>query len=366
MIPTDIRERIESSGLSSATVLQLQNRLRDGTDILQTNLITDPVRVPLKSDYDNATALADPHWLRAVGQRGIEEGRLAILLLNGGMATRFGGVVKGAVDVDDARSFLGLKLLDAMRVSTSEQAPFVVLMNSAATADATRTHLEKNQYFGYPSHRVLAFEQCASIRFTPQGEIFRDGSGQPSFYGPGHGDALYGLKASNLLTTLRDSGVTTVLVSNVDNALATIDPLLFGYHLHGGQRVSIELVDQQPHDRGGAPYWLRDRLQLVEAFRLPPDSAHDGGVFNTNTFWIDLSVFEAPPALTWFSVPKEVNGKPVIQFERLLGEVSSFESSAFIRVPREGESSRFIPVKTPSDLAENRSAVIEAWMRDSK
>ena len=65
-------------------------------------------------------------------------------MLNGGMATRFGGVVKGVVDVIDGRSFLELKLAQARR---SGPLPFVI-MNSFATDDATKEHLVENDYFG--------------------------------------------------------------------------------------------------------------------------------------------------------------------------------------------------------------------------
>ena len=363
MIPIDIRARIDASGLSSETVQTLQSQLREDADLLHRNLITEPLAIPVAHDYEDVCRLTNLNQLRSLGQQAIHEGRLAILCLNGGMATRFGGAVKGAVCVDDGCSFLGLKIRDAQRVNPAGQPPIVVLMNSEATASETRRHLAQNDHFGYPPHRLRTFEQCTSIRFTPEGDIFRDDTGAPSFYGPGHGDALYGFQASGLLPTLREAGVTTILVSNVDNALATIDPLLLGYHLNGGQRVSIELVDRWPNDRGGAPYWLEDRLQLVEAFRLPPTANAQSPVFNTNTFWIDLTVFEEPPRLTWFPVSKEVEDRPVIQFERLLGEVSSFVPSSFIRVPRDGSSSRFIPVKTPSDLHKNRTAVMRAWAR---
>ena len=56
-----------------------------------------------------------------------------------------------------------------------------------------------------------------------------------------------------------------------------------------------------------------------------------------------------------------MNGKDVVQFERLVGELSAFVSSAFVHVSRESDTSRFIPVKTPEDLANNRDWVLQAW-----
>src|SRR5262245_3843186 len=56
---------------------------------------------------------ADRDERRAAGTAAIRAGRVAALILNGGMATRFGGVVKGIVPVIADRpdlSFLSVKL----------------------------------------------------------------------------------------------------------------------------------------------------------------------------------------------------------------------------------------------------------------
>src|SRR3712207_8661149 len=47
------------------------------------------------------------------GVAAIRRGEVAMAVLNGGMATRFGGVVKGIVEAVDGRSFLEWKLREA-------------------------------------------------------------------------------------------------------------------------------------------------------------------------------------------------------------------------------------------------------------
>src|SRR5262249_24123452 len=61
---------------------------------------------------------------------------VAVAILNGGMATRFGGAVKGLVEAVDGVSFLDWKLRDAEHAGLP-----VVLMNSFATDEETREHL---------------------------------------------------------------------------------------------------------------------------------------------------------------------------------------------------------------------------------
>ena len=52
---------------------------------------------------------------------------------------------------------------------------------------------------------------------------------------------------------------------------------------------------------------------------------------------------------TYFTVEKKVGAAPVIQFERLINELTFTLETRYLKVPREGGASRFLPVK---DLAE--------------
>ena len=74
--------------------------------------------------------------LVARGEAAIAAGEVAALVLNGGMATRFGGVVKGVVPVVAGRpelSFLAVKLAGLRAAGVP-----VVLVNSFATVAASR------------------------------------------------------------------------------------------------------------------------------------------------------------------------------------------------------------------------------------
>ncbi len=199
------------------------------------------------------------------------------------------------------------------------------------------------------------------MRLTHAGELFLDKDGQPSYHGPGHGDVLSCVAQSGLLTRFTEMGGKHLLLSNVDNVLATIDPQIYGCHLSQPQAVTVELVDRLAGDQGGGPYRLDGRLQIIEGFRLPKSRpTSEVPVFNTNTFWLDAEVFSSDVQLTWFAVNKTVDGEAVVQFERLVGEVTSFFDSQFVRVPRGGVHSRFIPVKTPEDLETARPLLARA------
>jgi UTP--glucose-1-phosphate uridylyltransferase len=74
-------------------------------------------------------------------------------------------------------------------------------------------------------------------------------------------------------------------------------------------------------------------------------------VFNTNTFLVDARAL-ADLALDWtyVRVEKKVEERAAIQFERLLGEMTVALRPRFAHVSREGEATRFLPVKDYDDL----------------
>jgi UTP--glucose-1-phosphate uridylyltransferase len=280
--------------------------------------------------------------LEQVGAQALREGRVAAAVLNGGMATRFGGVVKGTVDVIDGRSFLDIKRASARRRSP---APFVV-MNSFATHAATLRHLDERGL----REDTLPFLQSMSLRLTPEGELYRGADGALSPYSPGHGDFVDSIRSSGTLERLHESGIDTLLLSNVDNLFADLDPRVIGFHLSHGKPVTVELAETLPGDVGGAPAWVGERLCVVEGFRFPTGFDFESLPFmNTNTFVFSTGVLERDYPLTWFYVEKRVDGRRAVQLERLVGELSSFVETAFLASPRTGADSRFSPWKPPAD-----------------
>jgi UTP--glucose-1-phosphate uridylyltransferase len=299
--------------------------------------------------------LVEPSDLGALTERGraaIARGEVAVVLLNGGMATRFGGVAKGAAPCLGDKSFLELRLRQVASVARGQRASVpVVLMNSFATDEATGRHLAEHDRFGLPERDLLQCTQGISLRLLPDGELFREAGGDPSPYAPGHGDLPSALARAGVTAELARRGVKTVFVSNVDNVGCELDPAVVGAHLAGGLPMIAEIVERIRGDVGGGPVLLGGRPELIEGFRLPPEVAHaDLLGFNTNTFYFSLEALGDDFALRFYPVLKTIEGKKAVQFERILGELSSFVSCQFLHVSRDPLEGRFLPVKTPEDL----------------
>ena len=62
---------------------------------------------------------------------------------------------------------------------------------------------------------------------------------------------------------------------------------------------------------------------------------------------------------TYFRVEKRVEERSAIQFERLIGELTSWLDACFLKVPRHGPESRFLPAKDHDELARNRDLIAQ-------
>lgn len=294
--------------------------------------------------------------LAAEGAAAIERGELAVVVLAGGMATRFGSVVKALAPLGTpgGERFLDVKLADVARWSGRVPA---ALMTSFATHDLIARALEDEPPPGAAA--VSLVPQFVSLRFTPEGSLFLTDDGVPSAHSTGHGDLPEALSAAGTLSAWRAAGVRTVLVSNVDNLGATIDPALFAMHRRSRAEITVELVEKREGDRGGLPVQREGRLVLAEAFRLPdgfPD--RDFPLFNTNTLWVDLDALEGEHPWTWCVARKKVEGRDAIQFERLIGELTWWHETRYLHVTRDGARSRFLPIKEFDDLARHHDELV--------
>lgn len=343
----------------------LQERLcqlfRSGRLSSETNRIRGEILLPPPGMIRDLPDPADAegHAAHLAGAAAATRGKLALLVLNGGMATRFGGGVKGTVPVVDGLSFVGLKITAARLLAAAcGGAVPVYLMNSISTHKPTLRHLEEHDYFGYEPALILPFLQNTLLRLTPDGGLFRHGDGTLSPYGPGHGDIVEAV-ARSVLPDMESRGIEVVQVSNVDNVLATPDPLCFGVHLLDGAEMTIEVVSNTGTDVGGGPLIVDGVFQIVEGFRLPPSfdlaSLAD---FNANTLYFSQSCFRRNFDLSWFVVHKNVQGREALQFERLAGQISAYSTSSCRRVPREGPHNRFSPIKDRTTLEQERDRIL--------
>jgi UTP--glucose-1-phosphate uridylyltransferase len=372
-IPDPLRSRLEKSGFDPERLIALAGPLfarargEAGLSAEERNRVNGLVELPSDGDLPDAPSpgTASYERLSAIGLDALARGEVAFCVLAGGMATRMGGVVKALVEAIDGSTFLQARLRENAAWSERVHAAVPLwLMTSEATDGPIREALRRAEA---PPH-VATFLQDLGVRLTREGRLFLDEEGQPSTYAPGHGDLPDALRRSGLLARFEERGGKYVWIANLDNLGATLDAALLGDFIERRSDVQVEVAAKEAGDRGGIPVWadasegsgrLVRRLQVLEEFRLPRD--FDPAlvrVFNTNTFLVRADrVLRAEVHYGWFEVEKKVGARVAVQFERLLQELTSAMEASYVRVPRHGAASRFLPVKDFDELARRRDDI---------
>lgn len=355
-LPPELAEELGRYRFDRDRLLELSLRLSDAAS--SDNRVKGALAPPAAEDLVDLPSPTSEEGKRA-RERGLDllkGGGAAFVVLAGGMATRMGGVVKALVPALPGRTFLELRLAErrSLEAQVGRDVP-LWLMTSAATDAAVRKALG-SELDGY---RTAVFPQRLSLRLTKEGRLFRDGAGNPSHHAPGHGDLVDSLKDSGLLATFIAGGGRVVSMANLDNLGATLDPAVLGVHVLHGRPVTCEVVDKLESDRGGIPVRHDGRTVVLEEFRIPEHfDPTQVRVFSTNTFHFDARAILAHVGpWTYFVVNKKVDGNVAIQFERLINEVTSHLDTVYLRVPRSGAESRFLPVKDNEELASRRSEI---------
>jgi UTP--glucose-1-phosphate uridylyltransferase len=336
----------------------LAARYRAGTLSLATNVLAGRVEPPGPSDLESLPEPGSDTWhaQREAGQRAIASGQVGVVVLAGGMATRFKyDRPKGLYPIWEGHSFLELKLQAVRQLAAPVP---VFLMTSFATDAAIAAHLAEHDHFGLDPAMVHQFQQYQMPRLAPGGGAYVE-AGSPSLAAPGHGDFPYAFRESGQLDAFLAAGGRWLCFSNVDNLGATVDPVIVGGHVLAGAQMTVEVAAKNPGDQGGAPARVDGRLQLVEGFAFPPDFDQDRiHVFNTANYVFDATALASEVELPWYVVEKLVSGEKVVQFEHLAGDLSTVLAARFVQVPRED---RFLPVKNVEDVPGVAAILSRRW-----
>ena len=303
--------------------------------------------------------------LRDAGLRALRTGRLGRLILNGGMATRFGGGVKALAEVFPGKNFLTLKLEHMTHAERElDVAPVpVALLTSFNTHDATGEALDTHSHYGRRPEELVRVLQSDMPRIDlSQG--YAEARPLASRSATGHGDFLFALYRRGIVDAWLDRGISHIDFSNIDNLGATLDPVLLGRVIESGAAMVVEVARKEA-DKGGAACLLDGTPTVLEGPYFPPHFEHDQlPLFNTNNLWLDLRVLRKlatrPTPLPWHLVEKRLDGQRMGQFERFAIDLCRLVPSlGFITVPRDGLTGRFFPIKTPTDLETSREALRE-------
>jgi UTP--glucose-1-phosphate uridylyltransferase len=291
-----------------------------------------------KCVIDALTEVTPEH--EALGEQALKDGTVAFVVLAGDVSwssSLLGGPKAFAKLPTVGLSLLGWHLLQA------GQMPVWVM----TTPDMSQLFLHHVSALAVPMGlNGTLFEQFEGYRLNPDNSVQTFGHGVPGLYPLGHGDMGPALVESGVLDD--NPQVKHVVVCNVDNVLGGPHAGIIGHHISRQRKVTCEVVEKQPSDRGGVLAWVNSRLQIAEDFRLPEGFAGASRYYNTNTMVIDVDVLRWPIPWRWHRVSRRAGEGIVIQYERLLQQYTEECETDFVLVPR---AARYLPVKTSDDLA---------------
>lgn len=273
----------------------------------------------------------------SVGKKHVLSGKVAYCIFAGGAGTRIGS----------SKALLRLNSLNTTllghKLSTSEHIPHVWIMTSPSN------HEEIVKYVSsYPRHadRVKIFPQYESFRLTPDNQLYMSDD-QPSLHPCGHGDLIPCIQNNGMLDEFVKSGGEHIVVANVDNALFTVDDAIVGRHINSSSPVTCEVTLRRPSESGGVLCRSQGVDQIVELFRIEGELNQFQWI-NTNSMVFSANLDFSTVDWAWHRVKKNLNNHIVVQYERLIQDLTAAFKTQFVSVSRDR---RFFPIKSADDLS---------------
>ena len=210
----------------------------------------------------------------ATGMKAIQDGKVAAVLLAGGMGTRLGSDdPKGMYNIGETKDLyifecLVNNLMDVVKQTGSWIHFFI--MTSDKNNDATIKFLTEHEFFGYKAEYVHFFKQEMAAATDYNGKIYLEEKGKLSTSPNGNGGWFVSMKNAGLLEVVKKEGIDWLNIFAVDNVLQRIaDPCFVGATLQKGCVVGAKVVRKNAPDEKVGVMCLEDgRPSIVEYYEL--------------------------------------------------------------------------------------------------
>ena len=316
------------------------------------------------------------------GVEAIRQGKVAALLLAGGMGTRLGSdAPKGTYNIGITKPVYIFQriienLLDVVREAG---APLhLLVMTSEKNHDATVAFMEEHEFFGYPKEKVHFFKQSMAPACDHNGKIYLEAKDRIATSPNGNAGWYSSMERAGLVDLLTADGVEWINVFAVDNVLQRIaDPVFVGACEIAGVDVGAKVVRKAARDEKVGVICLEDgRPSIVEYYDLSDEmmdakDAKGDPAYNFGVILNYLFRFSAMKGLSENAMPMHVVNKKVpylseegeiihpaepngFKFEQLvLDLIHQLHSCLPFEVVREHE---FAPIKNPVGIDSVESA----------
>ncbi len=214
---------------------------------------------------------------RKIGLREIREGRVAAVLLAGGMGTRLGSDnPKCMYDIGITHPvFIMQRLVENMMDVVKEAGTFfpLFIMTSDKNHDATVAFMKEHDDFGYDPDKVFFFRQDMAPATDYDGKIYMESRWQMASSPNGNGGWFSSMNKAGLLDKLHELGVEWLNCFAVDNVLQRIaDPVFIGATIAQNCVSGAKVVRKAaPDEKVGAMCLEDGRPSIVEYYEMTPE-----------------------------------------------------------------------------------------------
>ena len=216
----------------------------------------------------------------AIGVQAIREGKVAAVLLAGGMGTRLGvDGPKGAYDIGVTKPLYifeqQMKNLQEVNEKCGVRVPLYI-MTSDKNHDQTTSFWKAHNYFGYPENEVKFFKQEMAPAVDFNGKIFLETKDTPALSPNGNGGWFGSLKKAGLVDDLNAKGVEWLNIYAVDNVLQRIaDPVFVGATIESGVNCGAKVIcKNDPYEKVGVICMDGDKPDIIEYYELTDEMAN--------------------------------------------------------------------------------------------
>ncbi len=217
---------------------------------------------------------------KAEGVKAIKAGKVAAVLLAGGMGTRLGvDGPKGAYNIGITKPlYIFEQQIKNIMDVTNEcgvTVPFYI-MTSDKNHEQTVSFFKEHDYFGYPEHEVRFFKQDMAPAVDYNGKIILESKDTPAMSPNGNGGWFVSLQRAGLVEELHKRGVEWLNIYAVDNVLQRIvDPVFVGATILEGVNCGAKAIcKDNPYEKVGVLCLDGDKPDIIEYYELTDEMAN--------------------------------------------------------------------------------------------
>lgn len=214
---------------------------------------------------------------RELGLQEIREGKVAAVLLAGGMGTRLGSDhPKCMYDIGLTHPVFIMQRLVENMMDVVKQAgcffPFFI-MTSDKNHEATVSFMKEHNFFGYDPALVFFFRQDMAPATDYDGRVYMESRSQMASSPNGNGGWFSSMNKAGLVDKLHELGVEWLNCFAVDNVLQRIaDPVFVGATIANQCSCGAKVVRKAAPDEKVGALCLEDgRPSIVEYYEMTPE-----------------------------------------------------------------------------------------------